>query len=414
MKKINFIITALLITFVISSLCFAQQDYQVVQNFKKKEASIQQAIHNASSLDTLNQIQTQIEQLKTDFESHKDLLDNSLYPDDFNTSIAKLNKALALRKGDFTKITTLKTQVSQMQIHLDSLSAKNSELLSNVQQLEIQGNKDRHTILLLERDKRELRYSLRRRDMIVMTMLDSLLPNSNTGNNSLTSGEKRKVYSETKRLNVVSNIKRAINDNIQFLNVTSLMPADLNSIKIQQQQFEKIWRNVGPEIIKIYSSKGKSVKNLTVIDNEFGEWNRAINQEAWNSIRQEFNNHGIILDRFSNGAEFSQVLNSYINDEIKNSDLDSKKAVRDYHTFVDSVWLAKVEPEWVPYLTKNKMWPAAAKNKLEARLKVWKSNVVGSFNWLYVIIPLAAVLLFVFIFVKSRSSDKNRFETENA
>ncbi len=413
MKKMNFIISALLITFVINISCLAQQDYQVVQNFKNKEAAIKEAIHNASSLDTLNQIQAQIEQLKTDFEGHKELLNKSLYPDDFNASIAKLDNALALRKGDFTQIKTLKIKVSNMQTSLDSLSAKNSKLLSSIQNLEIQGNKDRHTILLLERDKRELRYSLRKRDMVVMTMLDSLLPNSGINSSSLTSGEKRKVFSETKRMDIVSNIKKAINDNIQFLSVTSLMPSDLNSIKEQQHQFERIWKNVGPEIIKIYSTRRKSVKNLADINNEFDEWNRAINQEAWNSIRQEFGSHGIMLNRFSNGVQFSQVLNSYINDEIKNADLNSNKAVTDYHVFVDSVWLATVEPVWVPYLNENKMWPASEKNKLTAKLKIWKSSVIGSFNWLYVIIPVVVVFLVIIFFVRAKSSDKNKIETEN-
>lgn len=413
MKNKNILSSVAALIFVFNFLCFAQQDYQVVQKFKSSQSAIEHAIKNAESLDELNQIQSQIDQLKSDNQSHKDLLDKSLYPDNFNIAIQKLNEALTLRKGDFTQINTLQTQVSQIQVQLDSLTSKNAELLNRVQELEVQGNKDRHTILVLQRNLRELRYSLRQRDLLVMTMLDSLLPASYNQGGNLSSKEKQKLYSETKRMDIISNIKKAINDNVQFLSVTSLTPEDLNSIRNQKQQFEKIWMNVGPEISKIYSSRNQSIENLNEINSEFDTWQHAIDMEAWNSIAQEFSNHGIILEKFTSGTDFSNVLISYINDEIKNVDLDAQKAAADYHMFVDSVWLNKIEPIWVPYLIDNKMWTSSEKDKIEAKITEWKKTAMpASFNWLYVIIPLIIILLIV-LMVRAKSSGKKKFDQYN-
>ena len=298
-------------------------------------------------------------------------------------------------------------------MQLDSLTSKNAELLNRVQELEVQGNKDRHTILVLQRNLRELRYSLRQRDLLVMTMLDSLLPASYNQGGNLSSKEKQKLYSETKRMDIISNIKKAINDNVQFLSVTSLTPEDLNSIRNQKQQFEKIWMNVGPEISKIYSSRNQSIENLNEINSEFDTWQHAIDMEAWNSIAQEFSNHGIILEKFTSGTDFSNVLISYINDEIKNVDLDAQKAAADYHMFVDSVWLNKIEPIWVPYLIDNKMWTSSEKDKIEAKITEWKKTAMpASFNWLYVIIPLIIILLIV-LMVRAKSSGKKKFDQYN-
>lgn len=412
MKRQN-IFSVIILIFIFSIFSYAQQDYQIVQKFKAQCSTIKTSIANASSLDELNSIRPQIDQLKSDFEPNKKLLDKSLYPDDFNSSIGKLNDALNLRKGDFTQITTLQTKVSQMQVQLDSLNAKNAMLLNRVQELVIQGDKDRHTILVLQRNLRELRFSLSQRDLLVMTMLDSLLPSSYSQSGSLSSSEKQKIYSKARSMDIITNIKKAISDNIQFLDVTALTPEDLNSIKNQKAQFEKIWKNVGPEIIKIYSSKKQSEKDINEINSDFDLWNTALSREAWNSIRQTFSDRGIMLEKFSSGGEFSNSISSYVNDEIKNADLNAQNAVSDYHTFIDSIWLPKVEPEWIPYLTENNMLSVSDKDKINSKLTEWKKAVLpGQFNWLFVIIPVIIILLIV-ILLKTNSDKKKKLELEN-
>ncbi|HVO75626.1 MAG TPA: hypothetical protein VMT35_16465, partial [Ignavibacteriaceae bacterium] len=191
------------------------------------------------------------------------------------------------------------------------------------------------------------------------------------------------------------------NDNIRFLEVTSLKPDDIEQIKKQQRDFAKIWKNVGPKIIEIYSEKNQNVNYLKDIDADFSRWNTAINEEAWNSIGEEFKNRGINLTNFSNGKEFVKSVSSFADDEIKNKDVKGEKeAENTYKTFADTVWFGKVKETWVPYLQDNKMLSDSQKDSIEVKLSHWKDEVVpGGFNWIYIVI---AVLIIIILYLITR------------
>jgi|GEM_PF-2036835 len=409
MKKMNLLIVIFSAVLLSSYISFAQQDYQTVQNFKAKVKQIDQAIQSASTADQLNQIKSQIDQLSSDYSSKKDLLDKSLYPDDFNGSITKLNDALTLRQGDFGQITNLQTQVTQLQAQIDTLNKKNSDLLDQLQQVQTQ---DKTNIAKLNKIIAELRYSLVKRDRLIMSMIDSLMPSNLIGNENLTNSEQQKIFSRTKKLDMISNIKKSIDDNIKFLSTAALTPNDLNSIKQQQQQFKKMWNTVGPQIIGIYSRRHEDVKNLKDIDADLISWDNAIMQEAWNSINQSFAVHGIILNQFSNGEEFTQSLSSFINDEIQNASSNQEESKASYHVFVDTVWTANVKPNWLPFLEDNQLITSSQTSTIEAKIAQWKSvAVAGSFSWLYIVVPLLLIIIIVII-VKMRSSKNKQINVE--
>ncbi len=109
-RKILFYSTLLFLLFSYSVL--AQSDYETVQNFKTKAMAIDDSIKNATTLEDLQSAGDKIDQLRSDYLDKKDLLDKSLYPLDFNKTFENLRMAYDLRKGDFTKIDVLQTQVS--------------------------------------------------------------------------------------------------------------------------------------------------------------------------------------------------------------------------------------------------------------------------------------------------------------
>ncbi|HSR18702.1 MAG TPA: hypothetical protein VLM39_11485, partial [Ignavibacteriaceae bacterium] len=108
-----FFLSIVFLGFLSGSFLYAQSDYKIVQDFKAKYQELRQAIEDADSLEQLSSIETWIEDFRNDSYANKTLLDKSLYPEDFNSSIENLRNALTLRKGDFTQITVLKTQVSE-------------------------------------------------------------------------------------------------------------------------------------------------------------------------------------------------------------------------------------------------------------------------------------------------------------
>ena len=175
MKRINIFMMFLLLLIASTNLIFAQQDYQIVQNFKAKQQQIQDSIKTASSLEQLKKIHIQIDRFENEFIAHKSLLDQSLYPDNFNTTIEKLNNQLNLREQDYTQITTLQVQVSQMKVQIDSLNLKSAILINQIQQMQEERSKDKATIARLEKNINELRYSLHKRDRLVMTLYFKLI-----------------------------------------------------------------------------------------------------------------------------------------------------------------------------------------------------------------------------------------------
>jgi hypothetical protein len=392
----------------------AQSDYEIVQNFKTKTMAINDSIRNATSLEELQSAGDMIDHLRSEYSDKKALLDKSLYPLDFNKTFENLQMAYDLRKGDFTKIDVLTTQVSGLKEQVDLLNQRNTELISRVQSLEAESKTDKSRINQLERAVADLKASIRKRDELVISMIDSLIPPSYRQKSELSSEEKQKVYSEAQKNNVLNNVKKSLEDNIKFLQVATLTPDDLREIKKQQDQFSKLWRSVGPQLVSIYSEKTAGTNELKEIDQTFTAWKNAMTQQTWNTIRLNFADYGINLQSFSNGKEFTETAVSFINDEIKNVGVKAKsESETTYKSFADSAWYGQVKPTWVPYLLENNMFTEAQKDTIENKISQWKDTIYGGvFNWLYIIIGILVVVIVALLIIRRRRPKPQTIEKE--
>jgi hypothetical protein len=404
MKKIILVrlFTLLLSLGFINSL-FAQSDLEIVDNFKKESASIESTIKNATSLEDLKDVSAQINSLKENYAQHKELLDKSLYPDNYQTSIDKLSKDYLMRQGDFTTIDVLQTEVGALNEQVTFLNERNNELLSQVRNLEGQRDKDAKTIKKLENLVVQLRKSIRQRDELVLSMIDSLMPPTVRDQELLTAEDKDMIAKEEQEDNVINNVKTTIKDNIRFMAVTSLKPEDLNAIREQQQDFSSKWQKVGVKLVEVYAEDGKKAEELKQIDELFDQWYAAVAKEAWFSINDEFSLNGIELRSFKNGEEFTNSVLMFINDELKNlgvkSEEDSKKV---YAQFADSTWFASIQPVWMNYLIENKMLTDMNKSKMESKIAEWKNALYPSNWWIYLIIAIVIIGAGAFFFMKKR------------
>ena len=415
MKTVKFLLSVIFILAIYSNFSQAQQDYKIVQDFKIKYKQFQSDIKTADSLAQLNQLEADINKFESDYSANKSLLDKSLYPDDFNTSFEKLRKELAVRKSDFTQITALSMQVLELNLQVDDLNKMNDSLLIQVRDLTEQSKVDKDKITRLQRTIYALRASLRKRDELVMDMIDSLMPADLRNKGMLTNQEKQNIFSESQKKNILENIQLAIQENIRFLQVTSLKPDDIKVIKEKQQAFEKTWQNFGPKLVQIYSERGKNVADAQKIDSAFTAWHTAIVMEAWNSIYNDFANLGINLYKFSSGNEFTDVVNNYIQDEINNAKVKGEASAKDYETFADTAWFGNIKPTWVSYLVDNNMLTEAQKDSIEASIARWKDVAKPGINWLlYVAVALFVIIIVVIFVAKRRPKKKPVFETEES
>ena len=145
----------------------AQSDYEMVQSFKERYNNLNSGIKTAASLDDLDNLTTEVENLKRDFSGKKEILDQSLYPENYNSSFEKLFSAIELRRGDFTSIDILKTEVTTLKSEIDLLDKRNNELINQITVLESQRRKDAATVSKLEKLVSDLRATILKRDELV-------------------------------------------------------------------------------------------------------------------------------------------------------------------------------------------------------------------------------------------------------
>jgi uncharacterized coiled-coil DUF342 family protein len=385
------------------STVVAQSDLEIVDNFKTEFTAIENTIKNASSLSDLKDVPSKISLLKENYAPHKELLDRSLYPDNYQSSIDKLNKDYLMRQGDFTTIDVLQTEVSSLNEQVEFLNQRNNELLSQVRNLEAQRHKDAKTIKKLENLVAHLRSSISKRDDLVLSMIDSLMPPTMRDKDVLTSEDKNMVVKEEEEQNVIKNVKTTIKDNIKFMQVTSLKPDDLIAIREQQEDFANKWKKVGVKLVEVYSEDGKKAEELKQIDELFDDWYAAVAKEAWDSINEVFSLNGIELRNFKNGEEFTNSVLMFIGDELKNLSVKSEEESKIvYAQFADSAWFATIQPVWMNYLIENKMLTDENKNKMGSKIAEWKKALYPSNWWIYLIIAVVIIGGGAFFFMRKR------------
>ena len=388
----------LLFTFV---PILAQSDYEMVQSFKERYNNLASGIKSATSLDDLDNLTTEVENLKRDFSGKKEILDQSLYPENYNSSFEKLFSAIDLRRGDFTSIDVLKTEVTTLKSEIDLLDKRNNELINQITVLESQRRKDAATVSKLEKLVSDLRATILKRDELVFSIVDSLTPKLAGDVSTMTQQDKEQVYSQVEKNNILAVVKKSLRDNSRFLEVTSLKVDDLENVKRQEQNFVTMWRKVGPKLVDVYANQGDKTAELKDIDNLFSVWSNRIRREAWESINEEFSLNNINLPAFNNGEEFTNVATQFISDEIKNYGVKSKQESEQvYSVFADSVWFNKITTEWMPYLIDNKLLSTQQKDAIEKKIAEWKSVVAPqSYTWLYAVIGLAVVFIVILVII---------------
>jgi hypothetical protein len=165
-----------LILLVFTKQLYAQSDYEISQSFKQMRKQLEEKINKAKTLEELNSIVADIDRFRNEYVEHKTLLDKSLYPDNFDKTFEKLNMSFVIRNQDFTFIDILQTENLQLKEQVALLNKRNTELMNKIQEFEYSDKKDVNKITELEGIVSELKRSLRKRDELIIGIVDSLIP----------------------------------------------------------------------------------------------------------------------------------------------------------------------------------------------------------------------------------------------
>lgn len=391
MKSLKLLIVIMLV--FTSGAAFAQSDYEKVQNFKNEIAQIRTEIKNASTLAELDSLQFVMDELRDKYSADQELLDKSLYPENYMSTFANLRDELELRKGDFTQIESLQSEVDTLKSELEKLNEKNTELLSKIKEYQSVGGEDARSINELRRLVSDLRQSLKERDELVRSMVDSLLADFVKHPMTLNEAEKQQVFEKVETGNLFYNIEKTIRDNMEFLRTTQLQAEDLGEVKESQVLFYDTWKKIGPKLADVYMNKGEKAGEVAYITNLFAQWNQEVDQEIWSRVQTDLRESGIKLKPFVNGEAFTTNLLEYINE----SKITASQS--DFEKFEDSVWSQKLRGAWLPILIDNEMITAEQKEALQAAVNDWESMYEEETPIYWYIAIVVIVLVFVIIFV---------------
>lgn len=388
MKNLKSRISFILVIFIhLQSLSLAQSDYAIVQKMKTDYEEIKDQISDATNRDELTAINANIEELILTYSKHSELLDKALFPEKYEEMIDNLNGMIASKENNFASVEVFQAEVSDLQQRVDTLSMKNSELEKSINEITQLFDKSKKETSNLSSIISDLKIALQKRDLLIINMVDSLMPPVMREKPLLSSEDKENITWEFDKNNVIRNIKITISDNIKYLDLTSLQPDDLTEIQGQQYEFADTWAKIGPRLAEVYSDDTRRSNDLFEIDSLFKSWTIAIEKEAWQSIKEEFNAKGIVLDDFMDGQEFVGSMNQYIENEKKNIDKAPEETAKtSLEEFADRTWKDDIEPKWAPYLIENGMLTEADTEVIEENIEVWRSEIYPSKWWLWIIL----------------------------
>jgi hypothetical protein len=245
----------------------------------------------------------------------------------------------------------------------------------------------------------QLKIDLHNRDMLVMSMVDSLMPPVMREKAQLSAEDKEKIISDIEKDNILVNIKTTIKDNIKYLDLTSLQPEDIEEIQMQQFEFADTWARIGPRLAEVYSTDMNRRSDLYEIDSLFNLWSLSVKKEVWQSMEEEFAAKGIELVSFSDGAEFTNALNQYIEKEKSNiNSVTEDEAKNNFNEFAENTWSNEIKPKWISFLIDNGMLNESDEKMIEDNIEVWKSELYPS-NWWMWLIFAGIVLSFLAVII---------------
>ncbi|MBN2570906.1 MAG: hypothetical protein JXA68_02150 [Ignavibacteriales bacterium] len=399
MKKI---FSLVVLFFLISNFIIAQSDAQIVQDYKTKYKSIQNSIESATSTEECSMIAEEISMLQSKYADHKELLDGSLYPDDFNSSIQKLRNALSVKKSDVTQITVLYEEVSKLTILVNQLNDENKQLLSEIKVLRLQGEQDKITIDSLNTLVKRYWANIQKRDELIFEMVDSVLIDYNNLPTAMDTETRLQFSNKTDKKNLFPNIRKSIDEKRNYLQMINLQPTDYGKLVEDQKNFEEMWSSSGPKFADIYLDKKDRTKEIEEIDQLVSQWRADIYASVWEKVDKIFEKYKIRLGKFDNGNDFEKLTLDFIEREIektKKGDIDELEKV--YTAFADSVWYGELEADWLSVLLQNDMLSNVQRDNIETKLAEWGENFEASETdyTLYIIIGMGVIIIALLIFI---------------
>jgi len=201
--------------------------------------------------------------------------------------------------------------------------------------------------------------------------------------------------------NILSNVKRAIGDNLTFLKSTTLSADDVVKLKEEQKKFAGQWKGVGPKLAAMYLTTKERARDVPLIDSLIAEWARHAETAFWKSLNEEFTRHNLAVQPFHNGEMFYQNVVRFIDNQTNNVDnLHEDVRYSMYLAFADTVWGKRIDPVWLPLLKKDGIITENRVSDINAKLDLWRGKVKTANYIVYILLVGVVVIVALLVFAR--------------
>ena len=394
-----------------------QSDFQIKQNFDQDHAEVLDALKSIETEEDAESLTETIHDMEARYSDHEDLLDRVLYPETMDVRITNLR--------ELAEVTGMRmAQLSEKGDTIVVLEEQIAELTSDATRYQERADSLNNELAAMRRSRdanaaqaRRLRQELDQRDEFIIKMVDStFVTYENVDLESLSPSERRGIALEIDAQNVFGFIESVVDNNIEFLNThTQLSTEDFLKLYSVQVEFDRMWQNMGHDLAEIYVSETNRQERLSGIVDKIDQWEMLIDDAAWTTLAEAFEQNNIELSAFSNSLQFYSALNTYLDEAIARAEEEGgEEELARYQNFTD-FWFNDVKPRWQGYLVSANLMTYDNFNTIDEKLTDWKLHAqpvsYTSMIFLGLAIVIALVLLGLWLrerSVKQQRSNNNR------
>jgi len=396
--------TAIMLLLLFSASLLAQRsDLETVRTFERRARQLSTAVDSAGTVQECADIRVSLEQLRVDFAGDKELLDKSLYGENFDQRLERISGQLMLAERKIgviethiTRIVDLETQVRKLSSRVELLTTENTKLLSdidrmsdNIRGLSSSGVAASNMVDSLRKVVGRLRQNLAERDRMIFALVDSLFMQYDKDISMASSAEMQGMAIKLDRSNVISGVTTSIENNIRFLDRTELTGSDLASILREHSRFSSQWKGIGPKLTSIYLSRKQRTRELAQIDTLLSQWSMKAEEAKWRGLNHAFQSRGMPVTRFSTGGEFVGSLTSYLDSSI--SAQESADILDTSWVSFERLWDDEVSGSWISLLVERGDITLADSAALAEKVAAWRSAFEPTSPFIYALIFVVIV-----------------------
>lgn len=402
-----FLLMAISLLALNNEQAYAQQqsDYEITESFKARLITLKNDINQVMSVKEVDAKEAELNSFVLDFTTHKNLIDNALYPSTFEGSIEELRAflrssehRLLIIENQSERLGDLSLELSSFKNELQIMARNNDSLRASL--LESEKSEERLSGLLAE-----YRKNLEKRDIFILQVIDSVLIAYEDIQNAAAGDVPHEQVGGTlvNDRNILSLIHTLIDENTNYLDERYALGAEdyLRMYSIQKK-FSLMWSTAGEDLTKLYGGKkADSIKKE--IDEKLLAWESSISERTWASVTGYLEGLGFEVPPFNDKDTFFASLNDYIDAQSKVSAEDGIGATS-WPLFQDfkSFWTSTVKGNWAEYVQESDMLTLSQISQLDSKLSAWEEEAKPQSYKLHLLLGFALVLMICLVYIISR------------